>query len=122
MRSQPFSFILCFFAIGTPAGLLRAGDPMPAQATEQTMTMPFGPPIQMAPVAGPNPNWPTGPNSECATCPRNRPLAHWLGSHLAPSRPRGNPCPGSFKTEWMFLFSSSREFFGDPCLKQPPEP
>ena len=122
MRPQNSPIIVCFFAITMLGGFIRAGEPTPRQIMGQTMAVeePSGPAIVIAPVPDTTSRCPAGSNPDCAARQLAHPVAYRLAAQLAPSRPWRNPCPCGFKIEWMFIFSSSREFFGDPCLKQPP--
>src|SRR5262249_46464469 len=44
----------------------------------------------------------------------------WLYAHKVGCwSPPGQPFCGSCRSEWLFLFGSCRQFFGEPCLPEP---
>jgi hypothetical protein len=63
------------------------------------------------------------PGQSCADCQGSEarhPVGHWWKNPIGCWASLGSPGCGSLKSECIFLFGSCRQFFGQPCLKEPP--
>lgn len=118
---KPMSLSLVFLSLVGPAsaGLLRAEElkSMPAP----TLVQPEGAPVL---IGAPAPGDPAvgGPVQPIRFgYGRNMPDVGWVQRPTCDCWATHNTVgTGSFKSEFMFIFSSSRTFFGEPCFKGTP--
>jgi hypothetical protein len=70
-------------------------------------------------TAGRQPDWQVLPSPDHRAEKHPGPVCTWLRG-LGCWSHHNCYCCGSFYSEWVFVFGSCKEFFGEPCLKAPP--
>jgi hypothetical protein len=110
MNSFQRAVLASVLGLGVVAGLVRAQTPVVPTAPAPVI-------IYQAPPGNDPVLAPEGANNQSG----RRPLRDCLQKHgLACWSHHNSPGCGSLKAECKFIFGSCRDFFGEPCIQNPP--
>jgi hypothetical protein len=126
MRPLP-RLVLLGLLLACPVGRVRADDPAAIPVPAATPAPGRG---NFALPYGSGPAWPdysnlATPKGSCPGCEGNGGQHHpalrrWLLRPIGCWTTHQDYGCGNLKSECIFLFGSCRQFYGEPCLKEPP--